>query len=189
MAGLNYHFFQPTFVKKCPLYINTRVYSCIWLTNKTDKRWRVLELDGNPAPYNEDTDLSLQFLKDGDCTILSNHFTIGKMDSSSSQKGGNSSEIYKYGEAGYDNRYKFAASLAKAHPDVTTVTQKHRRYHHSVCYAKFQNFNVLKLKPGVVLPTEPNEYGLKLVRLDDNKNINGGYTVLNTDNYLELENE
>jgi hypothetical protein len=188
MSGLNYHFFQPTFVKKEPLYINTRVYSCILLSNETSKRWRVLEWDGNPAPYNEDTDLSLQFLEDGDCTLLLNHFSIGKADSGA-VKGGNNDTVYKYNSTDYDNRYKFAASLAKAHPKFVEITQKHRRYHHLVDYSKFQNFNVLKLKPGVVIPKEPNNYGLKLVRLDDPKKITGTYTVLDTDNYLELVNE
>lgn len=188
MAGLNYHFFQPTFVKKEPLYINTRVYSCIWLTNKTTKRWRVLEWDGNPAPYNEDTDLSLQFLEDGDCTFLLNHFSCGKADSGA-VKGGNNDTVYKYASAEYDNRFKFAASLAKAHPEFVEVTQKHRRYHHQVNYSKFQNFSVPRLKPGIVISTEPYNYGLKLVKLDDPKNICGTHTVLNTDNYLELENE
>lgn len=187
MSGLNYHFFQPTFVKKTPLYINTRVYSCILLSNETNKRWRVLELDGNIAPYNEDTDLSLQFLKDGDCTLLLNHFSCGKADSGA-VKGGNNTEVYKYGDAGYDNRYKFAASLSKAHPEFVEVTQKHRRYHHQCTYDSFQTNNILRLKHGIVIPTEPNNYGLKLVKLDDPKKINGSYTVCNTDNYLELEN-
>ena len=188
MAGLNYHFFQPTFVKKEPLYINTRVYSCIWLTNKTSKRWRVLELDGNTAPYNEDTDLSLQFLRDGECTLLSNHFSIGKADSGA-VKGGNNSEVYKYDDPNYDSRYKFAASLSKAHPDFVEITQKHRRYHHQVDYSKFQNFNVLRLKPGIEIPTETNNYGLKLVKLDDPKNICSTYKETGVENYLELENE
>lgn len=188
MAGLNYHFFQPTFVKKEPLYINTRVYSCILLDNSLKHRWRILDVDGNPAPYNEDTDLSLQVFKDGNCTLLSNHFSIGKADSGT-VKGGNNTEVYKYDSAEYDNRYKFAASLAQAHPDCVEITQKHRRFHHQVSYDKFQSFNVLRLKPGIKIPTETNNYGLKLVKLDDPKNITGGYTVMNTENYLELENE
>lgn len=188
MSGMNYHFFQPTFVKKEPLYINTRVYSCILLSNKTTKRWRVLELDGNTAPYNEDTDLSLQFLEAGDCTLLSNHFSIGKADSGA-VKGGNNSEVYKYDDPNYDSRYKFAASLSKAHPKFVEITQKHRRYHHQVDYSQFQNFNVLRLKPGIEIPTEINNYGLKLVKLDDPKNITGGYKETGVENYLEIENE
>ena len=188
MSGMNYHFFQPTFVKKEPLYINTRVYSCILLSNETDKRWRVLEWDDNPAPYNEDTDLSLQFLEAGDCTLLSNHFSIGKADSGA-VKGGNNSEVYKYDDPNYDARFKFAASLAKAHPKYVEITQKHRRYHHQVDYSQFQNFSVLKLKPGVVVPTGDNNYGLKLVKLDDPKDICSAYKETGVENYLEIENE
>ena len=44
----------PSFVKKEPVYYNTRIYSCILLDNTISERWRVLEWDGKPAPFNED---------------------------------------------------------------------------------------------------------------------------------------
>lgn len=189
MAGLNYSFFQPTHMKKPAVYVNTRIYSCILLDNDTKHRWRVLEWEGKPAPYNEDTDLSLLFLKDGDCTILLNHFCAGKM-ATMKTKGGNTAEVYKVGaNTEFDNRYKFAASLHAAHPDVVEMTQKWGRYHHHVDYSQFQKNNILKLKPGIIVPREVNNYGLKLVKLSDSKNICSDYEILNTDNYLEVAYE
>ena len=118
MAGLNYHYFAPTHVAKEPVYFNTRIYSCILIRNDMPYRWRVLECDGKDAPYNEDTDLSLQCLKGGYGTFLLNSFLCGKAATGGHQKGGNAEEVYKYKSSDYDNRYAFAASLAKAHPDV-----------------------------------------------------------------------
>lgn len=165
MSGMNYHFFAPSYVAKEPVYYNTRVYSCILLKTDIKPRWRVLEWDGKPAPFNEDTDLSLQIMKEGYCTLLLNSFLVGK-GPTMVQKGGNTDTVYKVGQAGFDNRYSFAASLAKAHPDVCEITQKHGRHHHGVRYDRFQNFNKLKLRPGTSWPDEyPTK--LKLVKLDN----------------------
>lgn len=174
MSGLNYHFFAPSFVAKEPAYYNTRIYSCILLKLDIKPRWRVLEWDGKPAPFNEDTDLSLQILKEGYCTILLNSFLAGK-GPTMVLKGGNTDTVYKVGQAGFDNRYAFAASLAKAHPDVCTLATKHGRYHHHVDYSRFQKFNKLKLKPGATWPDE-YETKLKLVKLSDPSNICSAYT-------------
>lgn len=174
MSGLNYAYFTPSFVAKEPVYYNTRIYSCILIKNDMPFRWRVLEWKNKPAPYNEDTDLSLQILKAGYCTLLLNSFTIGKQTTLVS-KGGNTDEVYKKGSAEWDNRYAFAASLHKAHPDVVEMTEKWGRHHHSVDYRRFQTFNKLILKPDAVWPDEyPTK--LKLVKLDDPDNMNGTYT-------------
>ena len=62
MAGLNYMTFAIPRKKLPAFYLNDRIYSMILLSNKTKHRWR--------GRYNEDTDLSLRILKDGDCTVL-----------------------------------------------------------------------------------------------------------------------
>lgn len=174
MSGLNYHFFNPAYINKEPAYYNTRIYSCILLKTDQKPRWRVLEHEGRPAPFNEDTDLSLQIMKTGQCTILLNSFLVGK-SGTMVQKGGNTDAVYKVGSTDFDNRYAFAASLAKAHPDVCEVTTKHGRFHHQVDYSKFQKFNKLILKPGTTWPEEyPTK--LKLVRLDAPGDINSSYT-------------
>lgn len=175
MSGLNYHYFVPTLTAKEPAYYNTRIYSCILLNNEIDQRWRVLEWDNKPAPFNEDTDLSLQIMKTGMCTILLNSFCIGKA-ATHSMKGGNTEAVYKLGnKAEFDNRYSFAASLQRAHPDCVEITQKWGRWHHSVDYSYFQKNNRLQLKPGIVIPAE-YDTKLKLVRLSDSKNLNSKHT-------------
>jgi hypothetical protein len=186
MSGLNYHFFIPTGMAKAPVYFNTRIYSCILLKNDQKPRWRVLEFDGKPAPFNEDTDLSLQILKEGNCSILLNSFTVGK-GPTMKMKGGNTNTVYKVGDAGFDNRYSFAASLHKAHPDVCEITQKHGRWHHEVKYTKFQKNNKLKLKPGMMWDAEyPTK--LQLVKLSDPKNINSSHTPISMDEVrMDLE--
>jgi hypothetical protein len=180
MAGLQYNYFVPSHVKKEAAYYNTRVYSCILLTNKTDKRWRVLEWDGKPAPFNEDTDLSLQFLKEGDCTILLNAFTCGKTPTHS-MKGGNTEEVYKLGnKAEFDNRYTFAASLQRAHPEHVKIIERFGRWHHFVDYTWFQKNNKFRLKPGLEIPGE-YDTKLKLVQLSDSSDINSSQTDIELD--------
>ena len=186
MSGLNYQFFLPVYVERPVAYYNTRVYSCILIKNDLKHRWRVLEWEGKPAPFNEDTDLSLQVLKGGYCTILLNQFAIGKA-ATLTTKGGNTGEVYKKGSAEFDNRYAFTASLHKAHPDVVTMSKKHGRHHHHVNYDRFIINNKLQLKPGITWPEEyPTK--LKLVRLHDPDNPTGPYTDASLDDVrMELE--
>jgi hypothetical protein len=71
--------------------------------------------------------------------------------------GGNTDDLYQG-----DGRLRMAKSLQAQHPDVTKVTRKWGRWQHHVDYRPFKR-NKLILKPGVVIPDEPNEYGMKLV--------------------------
>lgn len=156
MSGLNYNFFVLANIEKVAYYLNTRIYSCILLDNSVKHRWR--------GRFNEDTDLSLNILKDGDCTVLLNSFSVGKA-ATMTMKGGNTEEIYKLQQAGFDNRYEFAKALRDHHPDVVTITQKHGRWHHHVNYDPFAK-NVLIPKKGMIVPKGINEYGMRLVRLN-----------------------
>lgn len=164
MAGMNYDYFNPANDAKAPYYLNTRVYSCILLSNDIPNRWRVLKYKGKDAPFNEDTDLSLSILKDGWCTILTNAFCCGKVPTHT-MKGGNTSEVYKLGEKEFDNRYTFAASLKEAHPDHVEIVQRYGRWHHFVDYSPFERTPLI-LKKDHVKPQKNDEMGLKLVRLD-----------------------
>jgi hypothetical protein len=148
-AGFNYFMFAPRKNRVPPLYLNTRVYSCILLDNAryAEFPWR--------GRYNEDTDLSLRLLKAGYCTVLFNAFLAGKSQTMT-MKGGNSDELYLD-----DGRLKMAQSLVDQHPDVAYVTQKWGRYQHHVDYSPFRN-NGLRLKPGVDLPRGTNDYGMVL---------------------------
>ena len=68
ISGMNYESFVMHRAKKPPFTINTRVYSNMLI--KTDIPFR------NKLFYNDDTDLCLQVLKAGFCTILFNAFVV-----------------------------------------------------------------------------------------------------------------
>lgn len=156
MAGPNYYMFIPQRDKVHPFRPNVRVYSCILLSNSPEHRlmWR--------GRYNEDTDLSLRFLKAGYCTVLFNAFLI-KKEVTMKVKGGNTDELYRKDD-NFDGRLEMAKSLQAQHPDVVKVTRKWGRWQHQVDYRPFKA-NRLILKPGVIIPKEPNEYGMELKRI------------------------
>ena len=145
LAGMQYRGFCPSKCKQPPIQLNTRVYSCILIDNSLKMRWR--------GRYNEDTDLSLRVLKLGLCTVLFKQFLCGKAPTLS-MKGGNTDELYQG-----DGRLKMAQSLQQQHPDVTSIAWRWKRWQHLVNYAPFKT-NKLKLKAGITVPRENNEYGM-----------------------------
>ena len=128
IAGIRYRFHH-NYVKS-PYYLNTRIYSCILIDNSIKHQWR--------GKYNEDTDLSLRVLKDGDCTLLFTWCYCNKAGTLS-MKGGNTDDLY----ANTDNRREFAESLQDQHPDVVKVVWRYNRWHHQVDYSNFKG-NALK---------------------------------------------
>lgn len=167
VSGFSYLSFTPPRNKNPAFILNTRIYSCLLIRNDCKFRWR--------GRYNEDTDLSLRVLKDGDCTIQFNAFLQMKV-ATQTVKGGNTEEFYhKEGTQdktnwinGYINpegTVNKSLMLYNMHPDVTKIVWKFKRWHHHVDYTPFRN-NRLKLKSGVSIPVgEVNEYGLKKVVL------------------------
>jgi len=149
ISGMQYKFFAKN-RQKVPVFIeNTRIYSNMLI--KTDIPYR------NKLFYNDDTDLCLQVLKDGFCTILHNSFLINK-ETTMQQKGG-MTDFYE----GTNNRKEFAEELIKAHPDVVKLTKKFGRFHHQVNYQPFKK-NKLKYKKGYIEKDVVNEFGLKIVK-------------------------
>lgn len=151
LAGMHYRMFAPSNETRPPFRLNSRVYSCILIKNDLPYRWR--------GRYNEDTDLSLRALKDGWCTMLFYAFLADKI-ATLTMKGGNTDELY----AG-DGRLKMAQSLQEQHPDVVKITRKWGRWQHQVDYRPFKSNRLIKRKD-IVIPDEPNEYGMKLVTRD-----------------------
>jgi hypothetical protein len=139
MAGMQYHTFAPRRKgwEHKPLTLNTRVYSCILLDNSITHRWR--------GRYNEDTDLSIRILKDGDCTALFYVFLIEKM-ATMTMRGGNTDQLYVD-----DGRLKMAESLREQHPDIVHVTTKWGRPQHHVNYKVFK-YNRLVRREGADAP-------------------------------------
>lgn len=164
ISGFQYRFFiapnskYPAFVK------NTRIYSCLLIDNKCKHRWR--------GRYNEDTDICLRVLKDGDCTIQFNAFLQGKA-ATQTVKGGNTAEFYhaegslerekwRDGYLNAEGTIKKSQMLVDLHPDVARIEWKYGRWHHFVDYRPFKK-NQLKLKDNIKISEKINNYGLVLV--------------------------
>lgn len=181
-AGFQYWMFAPHRARKPAFVTNTRVYSCMLIRNDLPYRWR--------GRYNEDTDLSLQMLKGGWCTVLFYAFIADKM-TTLTMKGGNTDELYAGAEAGRsswethiaacrfcledtsrlcdsgrailstDGRWRMADALRSQHPDVTRVTRKWGRWQHHVDYSRFAN-NALIVRPDVSVKDGIDDFGMKL---------------------------
>lgn len=166
ISGFQYRFFiAPN--SKYPAYVkNTRIYSTLLIENTCKHRWR--------GRYNEDTDICLRVLKDGDCTIQFNAFMQGKC-ATQTVKGGNTEEFYwKEGDLDKENwrdgRLNATGTINKSqmlvdmHPDVSRVVWKYGRWHHYVDYGPFKK-NQLRLKENVNLKDFPkvDNYGMKYV--------------------------
>lgn len=161
LAGPQYYFFCADSGRYPPYVLNTRIYSALLIKNDCKHRWR--------GRYNEDTDLSLRVLKDGDVTIQFNAFLQGKLGTQL-LKGGNTEEFYhkegvtdkeqwRGGNMNATGTINKSKMLVDMHPDVATLAWKYGRWHHYVDYSVFRN-NRLILKPGVEIPKETDEYGL-----------------------------
>ena len=162
ISGFQYRFFIAPNSKYPPFVKNTRIYSTLLIDNKCKFRWR--------GRYNEDTDICLRVLKDGDCTIQFNAFLQGKA-ATQTVKGGNTSEFYhaenteneNFEKSGYNSLGTVNKSqmLVDMHPDVARMVWRYGRWHHHVDYSPFKP-NQLILKSGVVIPKGVNNYGMKL---------------------------
>lgn len=147
VSGLNYTMFAVG-NSSSPFILNCHVYSCSLILNEIKNEWR--------GKYNEDTDMCLQVLADGWCTVLMNAFLCDKMRTLQ-MKGGNTTEIY-----GGDGRLKMARHLERLWPRAVTTNRRFGRPQHIV-YAGWRKFDTqLIKKKGLVIDPEVNEYGMKL---------------------------
>jgi FkbM family methyltransferase len=153
MSGLQYESLAPRRNSLPPFLSNTRVYSCILLSNAPEHRlmWR--------GRYNEDTDLSLRFLKAGWCTILFNAF-LAKKIATMRMKGGNTDKLYQQDEH-IDGRWLMSESLRKQHPDVVTTSVKWGRWQHHVNYKPFAKNKLIK-RADLDIKTGINDYGMSI---------------------------
>jgi len=152
ISGLNYDMFIPDYVPVQPLVINCRVYSLSLILNSIPFKWRLT--------YNDDTDICLQALANGWCTVLLNAFSAQKI-TTMKVKGGNTDALYQG-----DGRLRMARSLERMWPGVVTTDRRFQRPQH-VVNDSWKHFDTpLKLKPGIDLATlPPNEYGMSLVQV------------------------
>ena len=154
VSGLQYRFFIAPNGKYPPFVFNTRIYSCLLIRNDCKFKWR--------GRYNEDTDLSLRVLKDGDCTLQFNAFLQGKA-ATQTVAGGNTAEFYGVEDQtddvlhGTSNKSDMQYRL---HPDVSRNVWKYGRWHHEVNYLPFKT-NKPILNRGLKFTDEPNNYGFE----------------------------
>ncbi len=136
-----------------PFYLNAHVYSCALILNSLPHKWR--------GRYNEDSDMCLQVLADGWCTVLINAFMVEKM-MTMTMKGGNTSALYQG-----DGRLKMARSLERLWPGVVRTGRRWKRPQHIVFDAWRRFDTPLRLKEGINLAEMPavNEYGMELVQV------------------------
>ena len=148
ISGLNYDMFA--YPQNPPFYLNVHVYSCLLIDNSLEQRWR--------GRYNEDTDLCLQVLAAGLCTVLINAFTIEKMVTLS-MKGGNMGDLYKG-----DGRLQMARSLERMWPHVVKTDRRWQRPQHVIKdqWRKFTTPLIRKKDIDFNKFDKVNEYGMKL---------------------------
>lgn len=145
-----------------PYLFNSRVYSCILLDTTLPDRWR--------GRYNEDTDLSLRFLKQGKCTLLFRALLMDKATTVGAKnakpmKGGNTDNVYNTD----DHRMGFAKSLQEQHPDCVDVVWKFNRWHHSVDYSAFKD-NKPSLRDDYTPRDDINNYNMTLKKQNNTSN-------------------
>ncbi len=156
IAGCNYFMFADRRATIPPITLNTRVYSNMLIqTDAMDSAGKPFRNEGF---YNDDTDLCLRVLKDGQCIILFNAFLIDK-ETTTKVKGGMTPHYQG------DGRWKMAKELAEKHRDCVTITEKWGRPQHQVNYSFFRK-NKLRLKPGVIIPEGVDDYGMNLKVLE-----------------------
>jgi len=155
ISGLAYTMFVPDGRKEPPFVLNAHVYSCCLFDNAMPFRWR--------GRYNEDTDICLQALAGGWCTVLVQAFTVDKVRTMV-MKGGNTDTLY-HG----DGRLRMARSLERQWPGVVRVIRRWQRPQHYVQGWGKEFDTPLRLKPGARDETMPlvNEYGMRLVHVTD----------------------
>jgi hypothetical protein len=163
ISGFQYRFFIAPNSKYPPFVKNTRIYSTLLIRNDCKHRWR--------GRYNEDTDICLRVLKDGDCTIQFNAFLQGKA-ATQTIKGGNTEEFYhaegdldkekwRDGQLNPEGTWNKSKMLVDLHPDVARMVFKYGRWHHYVDYGPFKR-NELIYKKDVEIPNGVNNYGMRL---------------------------
>lgn len=146
ISGLNYEMFGVSQSK--PFLLNVHVYSITLVNHAMPCRWR--------GRYNEDTDLCLQALSQGWCTVLLNAF-LGDKQRTLQAKGGNTDELYAD-----DGRLQMARELERNWPGVVTVIRRFGRPQHLVNWRRFDT--PLRLKEGIDLEAMPkvDDYGMQL---------------------------
>lgn len=152
LSGMNYTMFTPD-ETPTPFYLNCHVYSCSLINNEMPYKWRLL--------YNDDTDLCLQVLSGGLCTVAVNVFNVQKIKTMV-VRGGNTDDLYLG-----DGRVKMARALERVWPGIVTTERRFQRPQH-VVKGSWRGFDTPLIRRDDInwdeLPAV-DEYGMKLVQV------------------------
>jgi len=115
-----------------PFSLNFRCYTCFLMQNSLPCRWRF--------KYNEDTDMTLQVLALGLCTVMFNAFLIDPMDTNANATGQGKNSKNMGGQATVyegDGRLQMARQLERVWPGVVTTRRRFGRPQHRVNWKRF----------------------------------------------------
>lgn len=163
LASFNSQFFLPDFgaiaMSKKPFFLNMRCYGFFLFLNRLPLRWRY--------ESNEDTDMTLQVLAHGYCTILFNAFSVftpGTMVAAGGQ-----TEFYRA-----DGRLRMARDLERVWPGVVETRRRFQRPQHYVAGA-WTRFDTKLIRRDDLDWDElekmgPDNYGMRLKEVAPVKN-------------------
>lgn len=155
VSGLAYyHDVRPMQRPEVPFRLNCHVYSTLLVASGAGLEFR--------GRYNEDTDLCLQALAKGYCTVQVVAFMMRKAETMT-MKGGNTDQLYDG-----DGRLAMARELERRWPGVVKVTRRWGRPQHVVDWTKFTT--PLKRRPDFDPTAPPKDYGLVLRAVGEVKN-------------------
>lgn len=146
ISGFNYEMFVVE--QTTPFTKNCHVYSASLILNEIPYRWR--------TRYNDDTDICLQVLSGGWCTILVSVVMVQKI-ATMHVKGGNTDDLYQG-----DGRLKMARSLERQWPGVVTTKRRFDRPQHVIKSAWRKFDTPLIRRTDIEWPTGVDEYGMTL---------------------------
>ena len=154
VSGMNYTMFVPN-NHPTPYWLNCHVYSCSLINNRMPHKWRLL--------YNDDTDLCLQVLASGMCTVAVSVFSIQKVRTGII-KGGNTDDLYRD-----DGRLTMAKSLERMWPGVVVTKRRFQRPQH-VIVKSWRQFDQQLIRRtdidwSAIEQNRIDEYGLSLMKL------------------------
>ncbi len=161
LASFNSDFFIPVTggtarSHRPPFFLNFRCYTCFLMLNSIPNKWRYR--------YNEDTDMTLQVLADGWCTILFNAYLIDTPETMS--YGGGQTPVYVD-----DGRLKMSRDLERVWPGVVTTRRRYGRPQHRVKdrWAKFDTPLIRRKDVDWKALEEKgaNEFGMRLHQVED----------------------
>ena len=153
IAGHEYSSFIPSQNGvRNPFRKNVRVFSSILLSSEpkyNDYEWL--------PRWNEDSKLSLDFLRDGHCSILMLCFLAEKL-ASMTGAGGNTSLYLDE----TDNRSEFVDELIERHPEYVSKQWKYDRWHMKFNYGELRKNKLIRRADFKLDDYGTNNYGMQL---------------------------